>query len=154
MEPIPERIRAYRVLRRLIAPGPAETFLGRVEGPRGFARECVLKRMKSTIDGNERLAEELTREAAICARINHPAILRMVDFFEDAGHLVLALEHLEGPRSISSSCTSPSAGRSSATPPRSTSATASPAPSPTRTPPRTSRARPRRSSTATSTPAT
>ena len=96
MEPIPERIGAYRVLRRLIAPGPAETFLGRVEGPRGFARECVLKRMKSTIEGNERLAEELTREAAICARINHPAILRMVDFFEDAGHLVLALEHLEG----------------------------------------------------------
>jgi eukaryotic-like serine/threonine-protein kinase len=96
VEPIPERIGAYRVLRRLIAPGPAETFLGRVEGPRGFARECVLKRMKNTVEGHERLAEELTREAAICARINHPAILRMVDFFEDGGHLVLALEHLDG----------------------------------------------------------
>ena len=96
MEPIPERIGAYRVLRRLIAPGPAETFLGRVEGPRGFARECVLKRMKSTTEGNERLAEELTREAAICARINHPAILRMIDFFEDAGQLVLALEYIDG----------------------------------------------------------
>ena len=96
MEPIPERIGAYRVLRRLIAPGPAETFLGRVEGPRGFARECVLKRMKSSTEGNERLAEELTREAAICARINHPAILRMIDFFEDAGQLVLALEYIDG----------------------------------------------------------
>ncbi|MFS8067487.1 MAG: protein kinase domain-containing protein, partial [Byssovorax sp.] len=80
----------------MIAPGPAETFLGRVEGPRGFARECVLKRMKSSIEGNERLAEELTREAAICARINHPAILRMIDFFEDAGQLVLALEYIDG----------------------------------------------------------
>jgi serine/threonine-protein kinase len=96
VESIPERIGAYRVLRRLIAPGPAETFLGRAEGPRGFARECVLKRMKNTIEGNERLAEELSREAAICSRINHPAILRMVDFFEDAGHLVLALEYIDG----------------------------------------------------------
>ncbi len=96
VESIPERIGAYRVLRRLTAPGPAETFLGRAEGPRGFARECVLKRMKNTIEGNERLAEELTREAAICSRINHPAILRMVDFFEDAGHLVLALEYIDG----------------------------------------------------------
>ncbi len=95
-ESIPERIGAYRVLRRMIAPGPAETFLGRVEGPRGFARECVLKRMKNTIEGNEKLAEELTREAAICARINHPAILRMIDFFEDAGQLVLALEYVDG----------------------------------------------------------
>jgi serine/threonine-protein kinase len=95
-ESIPERIGAYRVLRRLTAPGPAETFLGRVEGPRGFARDCVLKRMKNTIEGNEKLAEELTREAAICARINHPAILRMIDFFEDAGQLVLALEYVEG----------------------------------------------------------
>jgi eukaryotic-like serine/threonine-protein kinase len=96
VEPIPERIGAYRVLRRLTAPGPAETFLGRASGPRGFSREVVLKRMKNTIEGNERLAEELTREAAICSRINHPAILRMVDFFEDAGHLVLALEHIDG----------------------------------------------------------
>jgi len=95
-ESIPERIGAYRVLRRLVAPGPAETFLGRVEGPRGFARDCVLKRMKSTIEGNEKLAEELAREAAICAKLNHPAILRMIDFFEDAGQLVLALEYVEG----------------------------------------------------------
>ena len=96
VESIPERIGAYRVIRRLDAPGPAETFLGRASGPRGFSRECVLKRMKNTIDGNERLAEELTREAAICARINHPAILRMIDFFEDGGQLVLALEHIDG----------------------------------------------------------
>ena len=95
-ESIPERIGAYRILRRLVAPGPAETFLGRVEGPRGFARDCVLKRMKSTIEGNEKLAEELAREAAICAKLNHPAILRMIDFFEDQGQLVLALEYVEG----------------------------------------------------------
>jgi eukaryotic-like serine/threonine-protein kinase len=96
VEPIPEWIGAYRVLRRLAAPGPAETFLGRVEGPRGLARECVLKRMKNTIEGDTRLAEELTREAAICARIDHPAILRMMDFFEDRGQLVLALEYVDG----------------------------------------------------------
>ena len=38
---------------------------------------------------------ELAREAAICSRLNHPAVLRMYDFFEYEHKLVLVLEPAE-----------------------------------------------------------
>ena len=42
-EPLPERIGAYRVLRRLSAQGAADQYLCREDGPSGFSRDVVLK---------------------------------------------------------------------------------------------------------------
>ena len=98
-EPVPDRIGSYKILRRLVglaATGPAEVYLARNEGPMGFERECELKLMDDTSEGNREFAEELAREAAICARMNHPAVVRVFDFFEHEGKLVLALEHIDG----------------------------------------------------------
>src|SRR4051812_24241065 len=95
-EAVPERIGAYRVIRRLSSPGSADVYLGKLEGPMGFHRVSALKLVPNTIEHDVRFAEELAREAAICARLNHPAILRMFDFFEHERHLVLVLEHVEG----------------------------------------------------------
>ena len=95
-EDIPETIGSYRILRRLAPAGPAEVYLARNEGPLGFARECELKLLPDTSDGSAGFAEELAREAAICARMNHPAVVRVFDFFEHQGKLVLAMEHVEG----------------------------------------------------------
>src|SRR5690349_15284694 len=95
-EEIPDTIGTYRILRRLAPSGPAEVYLARSEGPRGFQRECALKLLPDTSDGDAELAEELTREAAICARLNNPTVVRVFDFFEHRGKLVLALEHVEG----------------------------------------------------------
>ncbi|MRG92640.1 serine/threonine protein kinase [Polyangium spumosum] len=95
-EPVPERIGAYKVLRRLSGAGSAEVYVGRMEGPMGFSRLCTLKLVRNTIEGDAIFAEELVREAAICAVLNHPSIQRMFDFFEHDRHLVLVLEHVEG----------------------------------------------------------
>jgi len=95
-EPVPERIGAYKVLRRLPGMGSAEVYVGRSEGPMGVSRLCTLKLVKNTIEGDTHFAEELAREAAICAVLNHPSIQRMFDFFEHDRHLVLVLEHIEG----------------------------------------------------------
>ncbi|MDI1448165.1 serine/threonine protein kinase, partial [Polyangium sp. 6x1] len=62
----------------------------------GFSRLCTLKLVRNTIEGDAHFAEELVREAAICAVLNHPSIQRMFDFFEHDKHLVLVLEHVEG----------------------------------------------------------
>jgi serine/threonine-protein kinase len=62
----------------------------------GFQRLCALKLVANSIEGDARLAEELAREAAICARLNHPAIVRMFDFFEHDRRLVLVLEYVDG----------------------------------------------------------
>ena len=95
-EEIPDTIGTYRIVRRLAPIGPAEVYLARNEGPLGYARECELKLLPDTSDGSGELAEELAREAAICAKMNHPAVVRVFDFFEHRGKLVLALEHVEG----------------------------------------------------------
>jgi len=95
-EPVPERIGAYKVLRRVAGTGSADVYVGRMEGPMGFQRFVTLKLVPNTIEGDTRFAEELGREAAICSQLNHPAIVRMFDFFEHDRHLVLVLEHIDG----------------------------------------------------------
>jgi serine/threonine protein kinase len=95
-EPVPERIGAYKVLRRVAGTGSADVYVGRMEGPMGFQRLVTLKLVPNTIEGDTRFAEELGREAAICAQLNHPGIVRMFDFFEHDRHLVLVLEHIDG----------------------------------------------------------
>jgi eukaryotic-like serine/threonine-protein kinase len=92
--PLPERIGAYRVLRRLPSPGGADFYLCREEGPLGFVRQVVLKLAPSA--GDPERAQELAREASAVARLNHPGILRMFNFFQDGDRLVLVLEHVEG----------------------------------------------------------
>lgn len=95
-EPIPERIGAYKIVRRAPGVGTAKVYVARKEGPMGFARLYTLKLVPNTSDGDTRFVEELTREASICSTLNHQAILRMVDFFEHDKDLVLVLEHIEG----------------------------------------------------------
>jgi serine/threonine protein kinase len=95
-EPVPEKLGAYKVIRRLSGAGSADVYLGRMEGPMGFQRVCALKLVPNAIEGDARFAEELAREAAISARLNHPAIVRMFDFFEHERRLVLVLEHVDG----------------------------------------------------------
>ncbi len=95
-EPIPDTIGSYKIVRRLPGAGGAEVYLARSQGPMGFARECELKLMPDTSDGDASYAEQLAREAAICARLNNPAVVRVFDFFEHQGKLVLAIEHVEG----------------------------------------------------------
>ena len=66
-EPLPDTIGSYKIVRRLPSAGAAELYLARNQGPMGFARECELKLMPDTSDGDASFAEQLAREAAICA---------------------------------------------------------------------------------------
>lgn len=95
-EPVPERVGAYKIVRRAQGTGSTKVYVARKEGPMGFARLYTLKLVPNTAEGDARFAQELAREAAICSTLNHQAIQRMIDFFEHDKHLVLVLEHIEG----------------------------------------------------------
>jgi serine/threonine protein kinase len=96
-EPLPSRIGPYRIVRRLSSRRGADLYLGVHEGPMDFTRECVLKLVPAPGSaGDPRSAEELAQEARVCSRLNHPAIVRMHDFFEHGEHLVLVFEHFAG----------------------------------------------------------
>jgi eukaryotic-like serine/threonine-protein kinase len=93
-EPVPDRIGAYEIVKRVGRVGSADVYSARMQGPLDFSREVTLKLVR--LDDDARTAEELGREATICARLNHPVVVRMFDFFEWDRRLVLVLEQVEG----------------------------------------------------------
>ncbi len=95
-EPVPEQIGAYHVQKYVGRTGAADVYVARMDGPLGFSRDVTLKLVRFAIEDDARTAEDLSREAAICARLNHPVVVRMFDFFEHDRRLVLVLEQVEG----------------------------------------------------------
>jgi serine/threonine protein kinase len=96
-DPLPDSIGPYRIVRRLASRRGADLYLGQHDGPMGFQRDCVLKLVPSPgASGDPGLAEELAHEARICSTLNHPAVVRMFDFFEHGDNLVLVFEHFAG----------------------------------------------------------
>jgi eukaryotic-like serine/threonine-protein kinase len=93
---LPSRLRAYRVLRRLATGGTSDILLACAEGPGGFERVVVLKVLLRQFRHDGRFEQMFLREAAAYARLSHPAIVRLYDFFGERDRLVLVLEYVDG----------------------------------------------------------
>ncbi len=59
-------------------------------------RDVAIKTMSATIGGDEELRKRFHREAQAAARLNHPGIVSVYDFGEEAGKIYMAMELLEG----------------------------------------------------------
>ena len=92
-----ERIGGYRIVRRIATGGTSDVLLAKAEGPYGFERTVVLKLLLTKFREDESFARMFAREATAYARLNHPSIVRLYDFFSHAGALVMVLEHVDGP---------------------------------------------------------
>jgi serine/threonine protein kinase len=91
-----DRLGKYEVLGRLAAGGMAEVYLARSLGHGGFAKTVALKRMLPELASEAGFREMFMQEAAVAARLNHPHIVQIFDFSEDAGELYLAMEFVHG----------------------------------------------------------
>jgi eukaryotic-like serine/threonine-protein kinase len=96
VEGTPERIGAYRVVRRLAMGGTSDVLLARAEGPHGFERTVVLKLLLAQFREDPSFERMFAREAAAYARLSHPAIVKLYDFFSAEGTLVIVLEYIDG----------------------------------------------------------
>jgi len=85
---------AYQLVEELPQRGDVFVYLARQRGPGGFERFCTLKTAKRSSDA--RAAESLSREAKVMARLDHPNIVRLHDFFEHDASLVFVLERFSG----------------------------------------------------------
>jgi serine/threonine protein kinase len=102
-----ERVGAYRVVRKLATGGTSDVLLAKAEGPHGFERTVVLKLLLAQFRNNAELAQMFAREASAYARLSHPAIVQLFDFFSlptsgenraaRAGQLCMVLEYVDGP---------------------------------------------------------
>ena len=87
----------YTLEHRLATGGMAEIFLARQEGPGGFSRELVIKRILPHYAGEAGFVEMFLDEAKLAARLNHPNIVPIYDFGEVDGSWFLAMELVRGP---------------------------------------------------------
>ncbi|ATB27776.1 serine/threonine protein kinase [Melittangium boletus] len=75
----------------------AEVFLAKVEGPMGFEKSLVLKRILPHLAENEQFVEMFFTEARVAAQLNHPHIVQIFDFGQAEDTYYLAMEYIDGP---------------------------------------------------------
>lgn len=86
----------YTLLHRLARGGMAEVFLARVDGPMGFAKKCVVKRILPQLTDDPRFVEMFLAEAKLAAQLSHPNVVHVFDFGHADGQYYLAMELIEG----------------------------------------------------------
>jgi serine/threonine-protein kinase len=91
-----ERIGGFQVIRRLATGQTSEVLLARADGPFGFERPVVLKRLLPNYRDDPAFGRMFAREATAYARLTHPAIVKLYDFFAGDGQLVMVLEYVDG----------------------------------------------------------
>ncbi len=91
-----DRIGRYLVLRRLATGGMAEIYLARQEGPKGFSKLVVLKRVLAGFQSTEKFVEMFLDEGRLSARLSHPNIAQTFELDEHGGTYHLAMEYVPG----------------------------------------------------------
>lgn len=95
--PVSQTLGKYTLVRKLATGGMAEVFLARAEGPGGFAKKCVVKRILPHFNDDPRFIEMFLGEARLAAELNHPNLVQIFDFGQDHGQYFLAMEYIDGP---------------------------------------------------------
>jgi eukaryotic-like serine/threonine-protein kinase len=87
----------YELVRPIATGGMAEVFLAKTEGPMGFAKTVVVKRIRPHLLDDPTFVEMFLGEAKLAAQLNHPNIVQIFDFGEADGAYYIAMEYVDGP---------------------------------------------------------
>ncbi|MGE0397524.1 MAG: serine/threonine-protein kinase [Kofleriaceae bacterium] len=88
----------YELDRRLGIGGMAEVFLARLVGKDGFTRRVAIKRVLAHLAADDTFVNMFVAEAQMCARLQHPNIVSVLDFDRDEdGRPFLVIELVDGP---------------------------------------------------------
>jgi serine/threonine-protein kinase len=90
------RLGPYLLGERLGLGGMAEVYVGQRAGPHGFAKKFAIKRILPELAKDSRFVAMFVDEARICAALQHPNIVQVVDFGESQGELFMAMEFVDG----------------------------------------------------------
>ncbi len=86
----------YALIGRLATGGMAEVFLARREGPAGFEKLAVVKRILPQFAEDPEFRRMFLDEARLAARINHPNVVQIFELSESKDVLYLAMEYVAG----------------------------------------------------------
>jgi serine/threonine-protein kinase len=73
-----------------------EVFLAEQEGPQGFRRKVVIKRLLRHLASDGTFVEMFLAEARVASLIAHPNVVQIIELGEADGSLFLAMEHVRG----------------------------------------------------------
>jgi hypothetical protein len=90
------RLGRYRLERRLGHGGMAEVYLAVQDGPRGFSRRVVVKRILAEHADDPYYIAMFQREASVIARLHHPNIVDIYELGVAGDVWFMAMELLEG----------------------------------------------------------
>jgi eukaryotic-like serine/threonine-protein kinase len=86
----------YFLLERLATGGMGEVFLARQEGPAGFEKILVVKKILNHLTDNKEFVELFLGEARLAARMNHRNIVQVFELGEQQGTYFIAMEYVAG----------------------------------------------------------
>ncbi|MEW6429984.1 MAG: serine/threonine-protein kinase [Myxococcota bacterium] len=87
----------YTLVRKLAVGGMAEVFLARADGPMGFQKKVVVKRILPHFVDDPRFVEMFLGEARLAAELSHPNLVQIFDFGNVDGQYFIAMEYIDGP---------------------------------------------------------
>ncbi len=86
----------YVIKRKLAEGGMAEIFLASAVGPEGFAKDVVIKVVKSFLAADSQFVQMFIAEARISSRLNHANVVQIFDFGKHGDSFYLAMEYVRG----------------------------------------------------------
>jgi len=86
----------YVVRRKLAEGGMAEIYLATSQGPEGFAKEVVIKRIRSVHADDPGFVRMFIAEARLASRLNHRNVVQIFDFDKHQDSFYLAMEYVRG----------------------------------------------------------
>ncbi|MEL6547884.1 MAG: serine/threonine-protein kinase, partial [Myxococcota bacterium] len=96
LEQAGDRLGRYIIERRIAVGGMAELFLARLDGPEGFSKSVVIKRILPRLRGNHQFTKMFADEARLAARFSHPNLVQVFELSEHDGEPILVMEFVDG----------------------------------------------------------
>jgi serine/threonine-protein kinase len=86
----------YTLHAEIASGGMATVYLGRLNGPVGFARTVAIKRLHAPYARDFEFVKMFLDEARLAARIQHPNVVPTLDVVAESGELFLVLDFVNG----------------------------------------------------------
>lgn len=86
----------YVIRKKLAEGGMAEIFLASAVGPEGFAKDVVIKVVKSFLAKDQQFVQMFIAEARLASKLNHANVVQIFDFGKHGESYYLAMEFVRG----------------------------------------------------------
>ena len=91
-----ESVGRYKLLRLLATGGMGEVFLARQEGPAGFTKTVVIKRILRHLATDQNFIDLFLNEARLAAQLQHPHIAQVFGLENEGNTWFIAMEYVHG----------------------------------------------------------